>query len=103
MLAVIAAMIRIASSPSRKTISAALVIDRASVLAPSPVVARASSSASSSTSRVSRTSRGSAPVGDQLGEPVVGRGAVPDQALDLGDELGSNALSLISGPNSKNA
>ena len=87
MLAVIAAMIRIASSPSRKTIIAAFVITVAS-LAPSPVFARASSSASSRTSRVSRISATGRAVGDQLGEAVDAACAVPHQPLDLGDQCG---------------
>ena len=84
-LAVIAAMIRIASSPSRKTISAELVITVVS-LAPSPVFARAvvERLVEGEPGLAHLVDRGV--VGDQLGEPGVAAGAVPDQALDLGDQ-----------------
>ncbi len=87
MLAVIAAMIRIASRPSRKTISAELVITVVA-LSPSPVFACASSSASSSSSRVVRMSRTPASSAICGGEPVEAAGAVPHQPLDLGRQAG---------------
>ena len=93
MLAVIAAMIRIASSPSRKTIIAAFVITVAS-LAPSPVFARASSSASSSTSRVSRISLAAVVGAISSREAVDVACAVPDQPLDLGDQGGVERAQL---------
>ena len=69
MLAVIAARIRIASRPSRKTISAELVI--ASIaLAPSPVIARASASFSSRSRRVSRISLSGALSATRLARPL---------------------------------
>ena len=79
-LAITAARISTASSPSRNTITAALVTTVA-VLAPSPSEPAPSSSASSSARRVSCTSRRRAALGDQLGQPVVALGAEPDEAL----------------------
>ena len=102
MQAVTAAMIRIASSPSRKTIVAALVITVAS-LAPSPVFARASSRASSSSSLVSRIWRRSAPEAISSARPSTPRAPYQTMPSISATSCGSNAFSLISGPNSKNA
>ena len=93
MLAVIAARIRIASSPSRKTIRAELVIV-VMALAPSPVSARASSSFSSRSSRVSRISLSGALSATRLARPVVAVGAVPDQSLDFERQLGVEGAQL---------
>ena len=86
MLAVIAAMIRIASRPSRKTIRAALVTT-VNPLAPSPVVSFASlERLVEDEPGVPDVAHGPV-VGDQLGEALLARGAVPDQSLDLGRQL----------------
>ena len=101
MLAVIAAMIRIASSPSRNTIIAAFVITVV-LLAPSPVFARASFNASSRTRRSRGFSKAAGP-GDLLGEPSTPRAPYHMSPSTSVTRAGSNARSLISGPNSKNA
>ena len=102
MLAVIAAMIRIASRPSRKTISAAFVIT-VPALSPSPVLARASSSFSSRTSRVARTSRAPASSAISCARPFSPLAPYHINPSISVARPGSKARSLISGPNSKKA
>ena len=102
MLAVIAAMIRIASRPSRKTINAELVITVVA-LSPSPVFALASSSASSSSRRVVLSSR--TPASSAIWEASPSKPRAPyhvNPSISV-VKPGSKAFSLISGPNSKNA
>ena len=91
MLAVIAAMIRIASSPSRKTIRAALVIT-VIPLAPSPVVCFALLERLVEGEPGVADVAAGAVVGDQLGEALLAARAVPDEPLDLGDELRVEAV-----------
>ena len=91
MLAVIAAMIRIASRPSRKTIRAELVI----------TVVRALALAGLGLSVLEGFVElepgrpdvaGAGVVGDLGGEPVEAAGAVPHQSLDLERQTGIECL-----------
>ncbi len=100
MLAVIAAMIRIASSPSRKTIRAELVIV-VRALAPSPVIARASSSFSSRSSRVSRISLSGALSAIRLASPLSPLAPYQIKPSISSASWVSKARSFSSGPNSK--
>ena len=100
MLAVIAAMIRIASSPSRKTISAELVIV-VRALAPSPVIARASASFSSRSSLVSMISGSGALSATRLASPLSPLAPYQISPSISSASCGSKARSFSSGPNSK--
>ena len=100
--AVIAAMMRIASRPSRKTISAELVITVVA-LSSSPVFARASSSLSFNARRVSRISRVPALSAICWASPSWPAAPYHINPSISTARLGSNACSFTSGPNSKNA
>ena len=96
-LAITAARISTASSPSRKTITAALVTAVAAV-APSPSAPAPSWSAWSSARRVSCTSRARLLLGDQRREPLLPVGAEPDQPLDPVDGVRRDRAQAQLGP-----
>ena len=84
--AVMAARMSTASSPSRNTMIAALVMTVASDAPSRRASRRRPRAPSSSASRVALTSAPRRAAGDELGEPGVAERAEPDQALDVGGQ-----------------